>query len=251
MPDKLKLKGQARRRNEPYPLGEFPPSIAIEIGKRIVHRLAVGHADITGDDFGGIFAAAIGGTHRGKPLGIADVTWEGCAWSVKTVQDAKPFTQKRIRAISGRNSPVYSSDISNPYADIQATGAAVLNIWNARVNESLNEHDDLRIFAFIRNMATLEFTMFEIEAPRYVSANYRWIRNKNGNLEGFDRHTEGHAFTWQPHGSQFTVIHHIPASAYRFRIMHTPGIIEEHHVLRLIRFRDDWIQQVIIAEPEN
>mgnify|MGYP001565882649 CR=1 FL=1 len=51
------LKGQSKRRSGPYPLGEFPDSLAIEIGKRIVHRLAVGHADITGDDFGGIFAA--------------------------------------------------------------------------------------------------------------------------------------------------------------------------------------------------
>jgi hypothetical protein len=45
---------------------------------RIVHRLAVGHADITGDDFGGIFASAINGVHRGKPLGIADVEWHEC-----------------------------------------------------------------------------------------------------------------------------------------------------------------------------
>lgn len=248
MPDRLILRGQARRRNEPYPLGEFPPSIAIEIGKRIVHRLAVGHADITGDDFGGIFAAAISGIHRARPLGIADVTWNGCAWSVKTVQDKFPFTKRTVRLISGRNSPAYSADIPNPYADIQATGTAVLNVWNARVNESLNEHDDLRIFVMIRNMATLEFTIFEVEAGRYVPANYRWIRNLKGNLQGYDRRNDEHTFTWQPHGSQFTVIHHVPASAYRFRIMHTPGIIEEHHVLRLIRFKDNWIQQVIMPE---
>ena len=104
MSNEPKLKGKAQRRSGPHPLGELPPSLAVEIGKRIVHRLAVGHADITGDDFGGIFAASIGGEHRGKPLGVADVTWEGCAWSVKTVQDPHPFTQTTIRTISGRNS---------------------------------------------------------------------------------------------------------------------------------------------------
>ena len=90
MPDELRLRGHARRRSGPHPLGELPNSLAIEIGKRIVHRLAVGHADITGDDFGGIFAAAINGEHRGKPLGVSDVTWNGCAWSVKTMQAFYP-----------------------------------------------------------------------------------------------------------------------------------------------------------------
>lgn len=244
MPDMLKLKGQARRRNEPYPLGELPSSIAVVIGKHIVHRLAVGHADITGDDFGGIFAAAISGNHRNRPLGVADVTLDGCAWSVKTVKDSRPFTQHRVRIISGRNSPSFSLGISDPYADIQVTGNAVLNVWNARVNESLNEHDDLRIFIMIRNVSTLEFTLFESEAVRFIPSHYRWTRNKNGNLVGYDVQTNAHAFTWQPSGSQFTVIHHVPPSAYRFRINRTPGIVEEQHILELVSFRDDWIEQV-------
>ena len=239
-----KLRGTAKRRNEPYPLGEFPPSVAIGIGRHIVHRLAVGHANITGDDFGGIFASAIGGDHRGKPLGIADVTWNGCAWSCKTVQDVRPFEKRIARVISGRNSPVYSSGITDFFTDIQATGTAVLNVWNARVNESLHEHDDLRIIVMIRNMSTLEFTLFEFEAARYVASHYRWQLNKDRNLEGYDIQTGVRHFTWQPSGSQFTIFHTVPESAYRFRITRKPGVIEERHVLSLIRFSDDWIQAV-------
>lgn len=246
-----KLKGQSKRRSGAYPLGEFPPSLAVEIGKHIVHRLAVGHADIKGDDFGGIFASAISGHHRNRPLGIADVTWNGCAWSVKTIHDAQPFTKRVVRIISGRNSPSYSSDISDHYADIQATGRAVLNVWNARVNESLSEHDDLRIFVLIRNVSTLQFTMFEFEATRFIPTHYRWERNKNGNLLGFDVQTDAHAFTWQPHGSQFTILHHVPASAYRFRINRTPGVIEERHVLQLIGFKENWIEPVRVAVPPS
>ncbi len=246
MPKELKLKGQAKRRNAPYPLGEFPPDLAISIGRDIVHRIAIGQANITGDDFGGIFASAISGIHRNRPLGIADVTWNDCAWSVKTVQDNKPFTQKVVRLISGRNSPVYSSDIKDPFADIQATGAAVLNIWNARVNESLTQHDDLRIFVIVRNMSALEFTLFEYEAVRYVSANYIWRVNSKGNFQGHDRLNDTHVFTWQPHGSQFTVLHHVPPSAYRFRIRKMPTILEERHVLQLVNFKDDWIEPVIM-----
>lgn len=244
-----RIRGQARRRSGPYPLGEIPHAVAVEIGKRVVHRLAVGNADITGDDFGGIFAAAISGQHRGRPLGIADVTWEGCAWSVKTVQDSHPFTKQIVRVISGRNSPSYSSDISDHYADIQATGRAVLSVWNARVDEAANEHDDLRIFVMIRNMATLEFTLFEFEAVRFIPTHTRWQRNARGNLEGYDIQTGAHHFTWQPHGSQFTIFHSVPASAYRFRINRTPGVIEERHVLSLIHFDDSWIEAVTM--PEN
>ena len=86
--------------------------------------------------------------------------------------------------------------------------------------------------------------MFEIEATRYVPANYEWRLNKNNNFEGYERRTGSHCFTWQSSGSQFTVFHHVPASAYRFRINRTPGLIEEHYVLQLVRFKDSWIEAV-------
>lgn len=239
-----RLRGRTRRRRSPYPLGEIPHSVAVEIGKHIVHRLAVGNANITGDDFGGIFASAISGEHRGKPLGIADVLWNGCAWSVKTVQDARPFTKRIVRVISGRNSPIYSAGIQDVFADVQATGRAVLSVWNARVDEAATQHDDLRIIVMIRNMATLEFTLFEFEGIRYVASHYDWRLNKERNFEGYDKQTSAHHFTWQPSGSQFTILHSVPESAYRFRINRTVPVIEEQHVLQLIRFNDDWIEPV-------
>ena len=243
MSNTIKLKGQAKRRRGPYSLGEFPESLAVELGRRIVHRLAVGMADITGDDFGGIFASAISGTHRGKPLGIADVEWNGCAWSVKTVQDKKPFTQNRVRVISGRNSPNYSAEIPNPFADIQATGRAVLGIWNARVDEALQAHDDLRILVIVRNMDNLEFTIFEHEAVRFIPTEFSWALNKKRNFEAQNEMKE-HCFTWQPHGSQFTIIHRVPNSAYRFRITKRPAMLEEKHVLQLVAFDPSWIEHI-------
>jgi len=198
-----------------------------------------------GDDFGVIFAAAISGEHRGKPLGIADVVWEsGCAWSCKTIKSEDPFTQKNARLISGRNSPIYSSGIENPLADIQATGAAVLGVWNARVNEAFNEFDDVRIFVMLRNFSTLHFTFFEEAAERFVPGNYEWRKNKRGNLEAIDKATGEHVFTWQPHGGQFTAIRNVPSSCYRFRIKKRPGLIEEQHVINLCGFQDDWIVPV-------
>lgn len=244
MPDLPRLRGSARRREGPYPLGEIPDSVAIGIGRGIAHRLAVGHADITGDDFASIFAKAISGTHRGKPLGIADVEYENCSWTVKTVQDKNPLRQTKIRAISGRNSPTYSHGITDLKADPQATGRAVLEIWNSRVDEAASEFEDLRIFVIIRDMDALEFCLMEIEAVRYVPGEYRWESTKRGNLQGMHIATGKHCFTWQFHGSQFTVIHHVPTSAYKFRITQRPVTLEEHQVIALSRFQDSWVQRV-------
>ena len=240
----IKLRGQLARRKDsgPYPLGEFPDSVAVEIGRHIVHRLAVGHGDITGDDFGGIFAKAISGQHKGSPLGIADVEWNGCAWTVKTVKDKNPFKQTRIRVIAGRNSPTYSSRIKDVFANLQTTGKSILGVWNARVNEALHDHDDLRIFVIIRNMDDLEFTMFEHEAVRFIPNDYQWSLNDQENFEARD--AQGvHCFTWQPHGSQFTMILHVPGSAYRFRIRR-PAVIQEKTILDMVKFDESWIEHV-------
>lgn len=197
--------------------------------------------DITGDDFGAIFANAVGGTHRAKPLGVADVELSGCAWSIKTVKSTQPFAQSTCRLISGRNSPDYSLNISNPRANPENTGRAVLSIWNARVNEAMDEFDDLRIVVMIRNMETREFLIFEEEAQRFTPTDYSWAFNNHGNLEGHNRADGKHEFTWQPHGSQFTILRRVPASARKFRINPNIPMVQPDTILASIRFRREWI----------
>lgn len=243
--DQPKLRGKAQARKSLYPLGEFPDDIVISIAKQIVHRLAVGNADIKGDDFGEIFANAVSGVHRMKPLGVTDVVWDGCSWSVKTVHNGKPFVAKKVRLISGRNSPDFSYGIENPREDVQKTGDAVLKIWNRRIDQSMNEHDDLRIVVLIRNINTLEFTLFEYEPTRYIPADYEWRVSKGGTTFWAYKKTTGeHSFVWQTHGAQFTVIKPIPGSAYKFRIKHHVGMLAMEHVLRLVQFKEDWVEKV-------
>ena len=229
----------------PYPLGQIPDYVLIEIGKQVVHRLAIGLGDITGDDFGTIFAQAIGGVHRARPLGIADVQWDGCAWSVKTVKSSQPFDQRTIRLISGRNSPDYSLGITDPHVDPSATGRAVLSIWNTRVEEAMGEHDDLRIAVLVRNIETREFVLFEEEASRFIPDDYQWQFNNRGNLEGYDRAAGAHRFTWQPHGSQFTILRETPASARQFSIGPNVPLVEPSAILAHIDYRDDWVRIVL------
>jgi len=237
----VRLRGGARQRDEFYPLGEFPRAAIVDIAKQFVHRMAIGHADITGDDFGTIFANSIDGQHRESPLGIADVVRENCAWSVKTVKHKTPQNATILRLISGRNSPDYSLGISDPRADAEETGRAVLSIWNARVNEALDQYDDLRVVVLVRNFSSKSFVIFEEEASRFTHGDYQWFFNKGGNLEGHDIATGNHCFTWQPHGSQFTIKRHVPAHATKFRITESVPMLEMEHVLRLARFEEDWV----------
>ena len=95
--DGARLRGNKARLHGAWPLGSFPRKVIVGIGRQLVHRMAVGMTDITGDDFGTIFAEAIEGVHRESPLGIADVLLNGNAWSVKTVKAKSPFMQKSIR----------------------------------------------------------------------------------------------------------------------------------------------------------
>lgn len=200
---------------------------------------------MTGDDFQTIFAKAVGGEHRAKPLGLGDVEQNGCAWSVKTVKGK--WSRTRVRLISGRNSPDYSLGIANPREDIAATGRAVLSIWNERVNEALGIFDELRIAVLIRDMAARQFLIFEEEAQRFIPEDYSWRltsptkQNPQGNLAGYDRASGVHCFTWQPHGSQFTVVRAVPGSRRRFEIGPNVPLVDPNVVLTYVKYRPGWI----------
>lgn len=239
-----RLRGNAKPPDSLYPLGEFPDDIVFKLGRQIVHRLAIGQANISGDDFGTIFAKAIGGKHLAKPIGVTDVVLNSTSWSVKTVQSTKPFSQQTVRLITGRNSPNFSYGMKDPHEDIQATGSAVLRIWNRRVDLSRKEYDDLRVLVLVRDMSTLQFNLFEYEAAKYPPADFEWRYSKQENLMGFEKGTKNHRFTWQFHGSQFTVIRKIPGSAIKFRIIKNPGIVSAEDVLRIIGFQETWIERV-------
>lgn len=236
------MRGNRPRRSDPYPLGEIPNSVVEKMAKQIVHRLAIGMGDLEGNDFGTIFANSLGGIHRSRPLGVADVEWNGCAWSVKTVKDKTPFNKVRVRLISGRNSPDYSVGIENPHANIDATGRAVLGIWNARVNEALGEHDDLRVVVLVRNIETRQFVLFEEEAVRYIPDEYEWSYTPQGNLQCKQKLTGKHTFTWQFHGGQFTVLRDIPPSARRFKIVPNVPLLDPEDIIEYVGFDEHWIE---------
>jgi len=162
------------------------------------------------------------------------------AWSVKSIKLEKPLDAQHIRVISGRCSPDFSYGISDPHEDVQKTGTAVLGIWNERINIAKEKYEPLRTSILVRNFNTFEFLLFENEAERFVVKNYVWKENKNGNLEGYDTLSNKHIFTWQPHGSQFTILYDIPTSAKKFKIKRPP-VLDFDKTMEQIGFDQSWV----------
>lgn len=82
------------------------------------------------------------------------------------------------------------------------------------------------------------YTLFEIEAYEIDSKTITWSVNNNGNFEG---HVNGtHCFTWQPDGSQFTIIYSVPDDALRFTIK-KPEPLDFDVVIKEIGFNQSWV----------
>lgn len=240
MPSKeLKTRGKRSLRKEKYQLGEFPEELIYDIAKRLAYLVAVNTPDLTGGQWAACFADAVGGENLASNLDTQDIALKNCAWSAKTVKTRDPFKCAKVRLISGRNSPNYSAGISDPYKDLQATGDAVLDIWNKRINMTMNKFNDYRLLVLIRDMSAMRFSLFESEITRFVPKNYQWAANKHGNLEGRDG-GGAHCFTWQPHGGQFTVIQQVPRSAIKFEIKRPPTVSVDA-VLRDVKYDNSWV----------
>lgn len=232
--------GKRLSSHELYPLNVFPDDLIKRLGGYLVYLVYIGRKDISGDDFGDAFAEAVGGTHLASPLGIADVVFGKSCWSAKTVKAQNPFNARSVRLISGRCSPDYSYGITDPHEDLQRTGTAVLGIWNERVNIATDSYSQVRTAVLVRSYDLKSYLLFEEETGRFRTTDYRWDTNRNGNLIGYDEE-ENQRFTWQPHGSQFTIHCEVPASAVKFEIKKPSQTLNKNDVLEMLKFDDSWI----------
>ena len=223
-----------------YPLNVIPPEIITKMGGYLVYLLYIGSKDVSGNDWGDAFADSIGGIHLDSPVGIADVVLDKNCWSAKTVKVKDPFSISSVRLISGRCSPDYSYGITDPHKDVQKTGEAVLNIWNERINIATDHYSSVRTAVLVRSYDCLSYRLFEEDTQRFRTTDYHWEVNSNGNLIGLDRN-ERACFTWQPHGSQFTIHTEVPESAVKFQIKQPPTI-SKTDVLKVVEFDESWVQ---------
>ena len=151
-------------------------------------------------------------------------------------------TVSRIRLISGRNSPTYSfGDIAVSKVEPNQLGEKILAIWNERVAGIRKKYRHVRTVVLIKSADLLELAAFEFESIIYPADLFWWQWNERNNLEGFNKATDQHIFTWQPSGSQFTIIENVPKERLAIKIKEVPQL-DRDTVLQSINFDKSWIQ---------
>ena len=225
-----------------FPLNEFPKDFPFLLGKELIYLLASkGKSELEGSDWESIFASCIGADWKPSNVGLDDVIMGNTAWGAKTVKASKPSIQKKVRLISGRNSPIYSfGERIDTNANPIEVGSLILDIWNERVSAIREKFKHLRTIVLIKSSDLSEVVVFEFDTIRYDNELYRWEWNKNNNLVGFEIKSDEHRFTWQPHGSQFTIIEDVPEKSLIINIKQ-PKTLDKEKILTALGFDKSWV----------
>jgi len=225
-----------------FPLNEFPKEFPFLLGKELIYLLASkGKPELEGSEWESIYASCIGADWKPSNVGLDDVIIGNTAWGAKTVKASKPSTQKKIRLISGRNSPNYSfGERSDHKTDANLIGKLVLDIWNERVSAIREKFKHLRTVVLIKSLDLTEVVVFEFDTIRYDPELYKWEWNKNNNLVGTHKNNGEHRFTWQPHGSQSTIIEDVPKKALVIKIKQ-PKTLDKDQILKALGFDKTWV----------
>ena len=226
----------------PFPLNEFPKNFPYALGKELVYLLASkGNPVLEGAEFESIFATCIGANWKPSNVGLDDIVLGNTAWGAKTVKALNPSKQKKVRLISGRNSPVYSyGDKIDNTSDPNILGQSVLEIWNERVSAVREKFQNLRTVVLVKSSDLTEVVIFEFETIRYDPELFIWEWNNNGNLVGFDNRTVEQRFTWQPHGSQFTIFEEVSDQSLIIKVKE-PEPLNKENVLNALGFDNSWV----------
>lgn len=225
-----------------FPLNEFPKDFPFMLGKELIYLLASkGKPELEGSEWEKIYADCIGAEWKPSNVGLDDVVLGNTAWGAKTVKASNPSQQNQVRLISGRNSPFYSfGETVDLTRNPNEVGELILEIWNERVSSIREKYKNLRTIVLIKSNDLLEVVVFEFETIRYDTELYYWEWNKNNNLEGFEKRSEKHCFTWQLHGSQFTIIEDVPKKNLIIKIKQPP-VLDKVKVLSDLGFDNSWI----------
>jgi len=99
----------------------------------------------------------------------------------------------------------------------------------------------VRTVVLIKSDDLLEAAVFEFETILYGVDGFWWQWNERNNLEGFSKDVNQHTFTWQPHGSQFTIIEDVPEDRLAIRIKKPPQV-DRNEILKAIKFDESWVE---------
>ncbi len=231
----------------PFDLNKFPTKFAETFAKEMVYMMATKQAmALEGNEWEQIFAMCVGADWKPSNVGLDDVVLDNCCWGAKTVfANSKDMAkQKTVRLVSGRNSPTFSFGVDRITSENpNVIGKMVLDIWNERVSSVRQVFKFVRTVVLVKAKDFSEYLIFELDTVRYDHELYYFEWNKNNNLEGYDKAAGMHKFTWQPSGSQFTIIEKIPAKTLHIKVK-KPELIDKETLLKAIKFDSSWYMVV-------
>ncbi len=237
----------------PFEVNRFPNSLVDTLAKNIVYMMATKQSmSLEGNEWERIFAECVGADWKPSNVGLDDVVLDNCCWGAKTVfGQADIENQDKVRLICGRNAVTYSFGVDN-YSEVDPDelGEMVLQIWNERVSAVRQVYKFVRTAVLVKSKDYKDYLVFEFDTVRYDPELYYFEWNKRGNLEGHEKETKKHKFTWQPGGSQFTVMEDIPKERLHLSVK-APEPIDKETLLETIRFDKSWYKIVSDRIPDK
>ena len=222
----------------PFDLNKFPTKFVDTFAKEVVYMMATKQVmALEGNEWEQIFAACVGAEWKPSNVGL-----DNCCWGAKTIfAGSKDISkQKAVRLVSGRNSPTFSFGIDKITSENpEVIGRMVLDIWNERVSAVRQIFKFVRTVVLVKAKDFSEYLIFELDTVRYEPERYYFKWNKNNNLEGYDKAKDMHKFTWQPSGSQFTIIEEIPIEKLHIKVK-KPELIDKETLLKTVKFDNSW-----------
>lgn len=230
----------------PFALNKFPSKFLEHFGAEIAYMEATKETmSLEGNEWEQIFANCVGADWKPSNVGLDDVILDNCCWGAKTVYASSKDLSKQqtVRLICGRNSPIYSygEEEVTTNADPDHIGKLVLDIWNERVSGVRQIFKFVRTVVLVKSKDFSDFLIFETDTLRYDPELYYFKWNKRGNLEGYRKSDHVHKFTWQPHGSQFTIIEEIPKERLHLQVK-KPEKVDKSVILKSIGYSKDWVR---------
>jgi hypothetical protein len=226
----------------PYHLNKFPSKFIDTFAREVVYMMATKqHMTLEGEEWEQIFARCVGAKWKPSNVGLDDVVLDNCCWGAKTVYGTNNISlQQQVRLVSGRNSPAYSYGIDMIRSeDPNVIGNLILEIWNERVSAVRQIYKFVRTVVLVKAKDFSEYLIFEFDTIRYDPELYNFEWNKNNNLEGYTKVGNDHVFTWQPSGSQFTILEKIPEERIHIKVRR-PEMLDKDTVLQTLKFDSGW-----------
>ena len=110
-----------------------------------------------------------------------------------------------------------------------------------RVAAIRSKYQHLRTVVLVKSDDLLEVAVFEFDTVLYDPGAYSWSWNAKFNLVGKSKESGEHHFTWQPHGSQFTIVETLPVNRLALRLKQPPPL-DPTAVLATMNFDESWVQ---------